>query len=262
MDPQQRAPETDGPTVGLLVTCVIDLFRPTAGDATVKLLEAAGCVIDVPSQTCCGQPAYNSGDTDDARSIARRVIEAFEGYDYVVVPSGSCGGMVSTHYPELFEPADPWRARAEALASRTYELTSFLTDVIGWDDVDAEYDGSVTYHDSCSGLRELDIKAQPRRLLAKVRGLRLVEMADPEVCCGFGGTFCVKYGEISNDMVSKKAGSIEATGADTVLAGDLSCLLNIAGRLRRLGSPVHVRHVAEVLAGMTDQVPPLGEPRG
>ncbi len=259
MNSRHRSQETGGPTVGLLVTCIIDLFRPTAGDATIRLLEAAGCTIDVPSQTCCGQPAYNSGDTEDARDVARGVIEAFERYDYVVVPSGSCGGMVRTHYAELFEPGDPWRSRAEDLASRTYELTSFLTDVIGWDEIDAEYLGSVTYHDSCSGLRELDIKAQPRRLLEKVRGLRLVEMADADVCCGFGGTFCVKYGEISNDMVTRKVQSIEATGADTLLAGDLSCLLNIAGRLRRLGSPVHVRHVAEVLAGLTDKVPPLGE---
>ncbi len=259
MNLDSRQQETDGPTVGLLVTCIVDLFRPTAGEATVKLLEAAGCKIDVPAQTCCGQPAYNSGDLEDSRSVARGVIEAFEGYDYVVVPSGSCGGMVRLHYPELFEASDPWRARAQAVASRTYELMSFLTDVIGWDGVDAEFVGRVTYHDSCSGLRELKIKEQPRHLLSKVRGLELIEMADADVCCGFGGTFCVKYGEISNDMVSKKVQAIEATGADTLLAGDLSCLLNIAGRLRRLDSDVHVRHVAEVLADMTDQVPPLGE---
>ena len=246
--------------VGLLVTCIVDLVRPSVGDATVKLLQGAGCTVDVPLQTCCGQPAFNSGDLHDARELARGVIAAFEKYEYVVVPSGSCGGMVKLHYVELFEPDDPWFARAEALAAKTFELVSFLTDVLRFDAIDARFDGRVTYHDSCSGLRELGISAQPRRLLSGVRGLELVEMAGTDVCCGFGGTFCVKYGEISNVMVSRKAAAIEATGAGTVLSGDLSCLLNIAGKLRRIGSRVQARHVAEVLAGMTHS-PAIGEKR-
>lgn len=250
----------DRPSVGLLATCIVDLFRPTTGDATVKLLEAAGCTVDVPLQTCCGQPAFNSGDSPDARTNAQTVIPAFEPYDYVVVPSASCGGMVKLHYPELFEPQDPWFERAQALSTKTFELVTFLTDVMRFAPIETRFEGKVTYHDSCSALRELGIAEQPRRLLANVEGLELVEMADSDVCCGFGGTFCVKYGEISNAMVTKKAEAVEATGAGTLLAGDLSCLLNIAGRLKRQGSGVVVRHVAEVLAGLT-HAPGLGERR-
>lgn len=236
----------------------MDLLRPTVGEAAVDLLQAAGCTVHVPLQTCCGQPAFNSGDLEDSREVAKRVIEAFEPYDYVVAPSGSCAGMVRLHYPELFAGDDAWAARARALAARTYELVSFLVDVIGVDDVDARFDGVVTYHDSCSALRELGVAEQPRRLLGKVAGLELRELPDVTTCCGFGGTFCVKYSEISNEMVTRKARAVESTGADTLLSGDLGCLLNIAGRLRRMGSPVRVRHVAEVLAGRTD-VPAIGE---
>src|SRR3954447_9109061 len=247
--------------VALLVTCLVDLFRPSIGFASVKLLEQAGCMVEVPrAQTCCGQPAYNSGDRDDARAIARRVIEAFAGYDYVVAPSGSCAGMVKMHYPELFADEPEMRARAEELAARTYELISFLVDVRGLDAVAARWDRKATYHDSCSGLRELGVKAQPRKLLRSVDGLELRELPGAEICCGFGGTFCVKYPEISDKMVGDKAAEIAATGADTVLAGDLGCLLNIAGKLTRLGVPVETRHVAEVLADMADEVPPIGAP--
>jgi len=249
------------PRIGLFVTCLVDLFRPTVGFATVKLLEEAGCVVEVPIQTCCGQPAYNSGDRATARNLAEQVIAAFEPFDYVVVPSGSCAGMIKHHYPTLFADDSDGRARAERLSARTFELTSFLTDVLGVDRVNAGYAGTVTYHDACSGLRELGIKDQPRRLLGTVAGLELREMEESEVCCGFGGTFCVKYPELSNRMVSDKAGHILATGADTVLAGDLGCLLNIAGKLQRDGATVHVRHVAEVLAGLTE-VPAMGEPEG
>lgn len=247
------------PRVGLFVTCLVDLFRPSVGFAAVKLLEEAGCQVEVPrTQTCCGQPAYNSGDRADARAIAGRTIAAFEGYDYVVAPSGSCAAMLREHYPALFE-GDPEMARKSAdLAARTYELISFLTDVRGLAGVEARYPGSVTYHDSCSGLRELGIKVQPRALLATVEGLSLSEMPDAEVCCGFGGTFCIKYPDISNTMVGEKAAAIESTGADTLLAGDLGCLLNMAGKLKRHGAKVSARHVAEVLAGMTDQ-PAIGE---
>src|SRR5215213_5466576 len=248
--------------VALLVTCLVDLFRPSIGFAAVKLLEEAGCVVEVPrAQTCCGQPAYNSGDRDDAKAIARRVIETFAGYDYVVAPSGSCAGMVKMHYPEMFADEPEMRARAEELASRTWELVSFLVDVRGISTVGARWNRTATYQDSCSGLRELGVKTQPRRLVSSVAGLELRELAGAEVCCGFGGTFCVKYPEISDKMVTDKALDIAATGAEAVLAGDLGCLLNIAGKLTRLGMPVETRHVAEVLAGMADEVPPIGASR-
>ncbi len=250
------------PRVALFVTCLVDLHRPTVGFAAIRLLEQAGCRVEVPrAQTCCGQPAYNSGDRATARGIAVQVMEAFGGYDYVVAPSGSCGGMISHHYAGLFRDDPGMLQKAEALAGRTYELTAFLADVMGIADTGARFDGVATYHDSCSGLRELGVKRQPRRLLAEVAGLELREMADPEVCCGFGGTFCVKYPEISTRMASDKAADVIATGADTLLAGDLGCLLNMAGRLSRLGSTVGARHVAEVLAGMTDEVAPIGMAR-
>ncbi len=246
--------------VALFVTCLVDLFRPTVGFAALKLLEQAGCDVSVPgAQTCCGQPAFNSGDRSNAQKVARGLIEAFEPFDYVVAPSGSCAGMIRKHYPELFADDDIWEARATALAGKTWELTSFLTDVVGFDAVDASYDGSVTYHDSCSGLRELGVKSQPRKLLDKVAGLNLTELPGAEVCCGFGGTFCVKYADISNAIVADKTEDILATGADTLLAGDLGCLMNMAGKLSREGRPVKVRHVAEVLADMTGDVAPISQ---
>jgi L-lactate dehydrogenase complex protein LldE len=250
------------PRVALFVTCLVDLYRPTVGFAAIKLLEAGGCQVEVPrAQTCCGQPAYNSGDRATTRDLARGILDALGGYDYVVVPSGSCGGMLRVHMPNLFDDDPNLRTRAAALADKTWELVSFLTDVLGVDRVEAAYQGTVTYHDSCAGLRELKVKAQPRRLLGSVAGLELAEMAEPEVCCGFGGTFCVKYPAISTRMVADKSADIAASGADTLLAGDLGCLLNMAGRLKREGSPVKVRHVAEILAGMAGAVPPIGEPR-
>ena len=245
--------------VGLLVTCLVDLMRPAVGFAAVKLLEDAGCAVEVPRQSCCGQPAFNSGDRATARALAEQVIATFEPYEYVVVPSGSCGGQVRVHYPELFHGDPNWHPRAQAFAAKTYELVSFLTDVLGVSKVAARYAGTATYHDSCSNLREMGVRAQPRRLLAGVGGLTLTELPDADVCCGFGGTFCVKYPAISNAIVTKKAEAVAATGADTLLAGDLGCLMNIAGKLQRLGRPVRVRHVAEVLAGMTDG-PAIGEP--
>jgi L-lactate dehydrogenase complex protein LldE len=213
-------------------------------------------VVEVPpQQTCCGQPGFNSGDRGDAKKIAEGVIATFDGFDYVVVPSGSCGGMIKTHYPELFAKGTPERAKADALAAKTFELVSFLTDVLKVADVKASFPATATYHDSCSGLRELGVKEQPRRLLRSVAGLKLVELTDAEVCCGFGGTFCVKYPEISNTMLAKKVKRIAATGADTLIAGDLGCLMNMAGKLKREGLPIHVRHVAEVLAGDTATAP-------
>jgi L-lactate dehydrogenase complex protein LldE len=254
---------TEPARVGLLVTCLVDLFRPSVGFAAVKLLEDAACSVEVPrAQTCCGQPAYNSGDKDDAKAIARQVIAAFAGYDYVVVPSGSCAGMVRVHYPEMFADEPETLAKAVELASRTYELTAFLADVRGMTNVIAGCSRTVTYHDACSGLRELGIKASPRRLLASVAGLKLAELPGAEICCGFGGTFGVKYPEISDKMVSDKIADIAATGADCVLAGDLGCLLQIAGKLSRAGSRIEARHVAEVLANMTETVPAIGKPKG
>jgi L-lactate dehydrogenase complex protein LldE len=250
-----------GRRVGLLVTCLVDLFRPTVGFAAVKLLEAAGCTVEVPSQTCCAQPAYNSGDRVSAKAVARQVIAAFAGYDYVVVPSGSCAGMIRAHYPEMFADEPQTLPAARELASRTHELVAFLVDVCGMTTVAARWPQTVTYHDGCSGLRELGIKAQPRALLASVDGLDLVELPGAENCCGFGGTFCVKYPQISDKMVTDKAADIAATGAGAVLAGDLGCLLNIAGKLSRLGVPVETRHIAEILADMTDDVPPIGANR-
>jgi L-lactate dehydrogenase complex protein LldE len=249
----------DAPRVGLFVTCLVDLFRPSVGFAAVKLLEAGGCTVEVPrAQTCCGQPAYNSGDRADARAIALQVIEAFEGYDYVVAPSGSCAAMLKEHYPTLLRDDPTLAVKADAFAERVHELVSFLTDVRGIEAMAAQFDGRASYHDGCSGLRELGIKVQPRALLAAVDGVELAEHEDAEVCCGFGGTFCVKYPEISNTMVTNKAESVESSGADTLLAGDLGCLMNLAGKLQRRGSAVRVRHVAEVLAGMAEG-PAIGE---
>jgi L-lactate dehydrogenase complex protein LldE len=245
--------------IGLFVTCLVDLIRPSVGFAAVKLLEDAGCTVEAPeSQTCCGQPAYNSGDRKDTIAIARNVIAAFRGFDYVVVPSGSCAGMIKLHYPELFADGSVERAAADDLAKRTYELVSFLVDVLKIETVDAAYEGTVTYHDSCSGLRELGIRSQPRSLLNTVRGLSINELNDSEVCCGFGGTFCVKYPGISNKMVEKKVANVVNSGAETLIAGDLGCLMNMAGKLKRQGSAIKVRHVAEILAGDLS-APPLAE---
>lgn len=248
------------PRVGLFVTCLVDLMRPSIGFAALKLLEQAGCKVEVPSQTCCGQPGYNSGDRATARDLAEQVIRSFSHCDYVVAPSGSCAGMIKAHYPELFADDPNLAPKAQALAAKTHELISFLVDVMKVKSVDASFDGAVTYHDSCSGLRELKIKTQPRQLLGTVKGLTMVEMNESEVCCGFGGTFAVKYGEISNSIVEKKTGNITESGAPTLLAGDLGCLMNMSGKLAREGKAIEVRHVAEVLAGMTDD-PPIGAPR-
>jgi L-lactate dehydrogenase complex protein LldE len=249
------------PRVGLFVTCLVDMMRPSVGFAAVKLLEQSGCRVEAPmSQTCCGQPAYNSGDRASTAKIAIQVIETFEGFDYVVAPSGSCAGMIAKHFPTLFAEGSPERARAQTLAAKTHELVSFLTRVRGMQKVEATLTATATYHDSCSGLRELAIKDEPRLLLASVKGLKLNEMSNPDVCCGFGGTFCVKYPDVSAQMTGEKTKAIAATNADLLLAGDLGCLMNMAGKLAREGSRVDVRHVAEVLAGDLS-APPIGKPR-
>ena len=259
-DVEKRLPGA-GKRVGLFVTCLVDLIRPSVGFAAVKLLENAGCKVVVPAQTCCGQPAYNSGDRAHTKAIARQTIADFTECDYVVAPSGSCAGMLAKHYPDLFDDEPDMSLKAAAFAAKCRELVSFLVDTLGVTSVQARYDGIVAYHDSCSGLRELGIERQPRQLLASVEGLRLVDLADREVCCGFGGTFAAKYGELSNAIVAQKSANIAASGADTLLAGDLGCLMNMAGKMQREGRTVRVRHVAEVLAGMT-QLPPIGESAG
>jgi L-lactate dehydrogenase complex protein LldE len=249
---------TDRPRVGLLVTCLADLFRPQVGFAAVKLLEQAGCDVEVPAQSCCGQPAYNAGDAKDAAALARNVIATFAGFDYVVVPSGSCGGMVKVHYPKLFANDPLWGPRADALAAKTHELFSFLVNVRGMKSVQATCEAKAAYHDSCSSLREMAVGPEPRLLLKSVDGLTVHDLAEKETCCGFGGFFSVKYPEISARMADDKIADAKRTGADTLLAGDLGCLLHLAGRISRKNVPLRVRHAAEVLAGMGDG-PAIGE---
>lgn len=237
--------------VGLFVTCLVDLMRPSIGFSALKLLDHPGVEVVVPErQTCCGQPAYNAGDRIDAIALARKFVAEFEGFDAVVAPSGSCSGMVRTHYAELLGDDPAWLGRAERLAAKTWELTQFLADVLKVDAVPGRFDGTVTYHDSCAGLREMGVKAQPRALLDMVAGLTLTEMTECETCCGFGGTFALKFGEISTRLADDKCKHVEAAGADAVVVGDLGCMLNIEGRLRRRGhAATQVLHVAEVLAG-------------
>ena len=237
--------------VGLFVTCLVDLMRPSIGFAAIRLLESGGAQVYVPpAQTCCGQPAYNSGDRADTIALARKLIGEFEGCDYLVTPSGSCAGMIRTHYEDVFTADPAMLARAQQLASKTYELTDFLQSVLKLDSVPGRFAGKVTYHDCCAGLRELGVKTQPRSLLAKVPELTLAEMPECETCCGFGGTFSIKFGEISARLADNKCLHVEQSGADAVVLGDLGCMLNIEGRLRRRGdTKTKVLHVAEVLAG-------------
>lgn len=251
---------TGRPRVGLFVTCLVDLIRPQIGFAAVKLLEAAGCDVEVPSaQTCCGQPAWNSGDDRHAADIARQVVDAFETFDYAVAPSGSCAGMLRQHYPEILALDARYAPRARALAAKSHELVSFLVNVRGMKRVEAQCQARVCYHDSCSSLREMRVKDEPRTLLSTVDGISIAELKEPEVCCGFGGLFAVKYPEISERMADDKIADVTATGADMLTGGDLGCLLHLAGRMERTGTPLRVRHVAEILAGMAGE-PALGEP--
>jgi len=247
------------PRVGLFVTCLVDLMRPSVGFAALRLLARAGAEVVVPDQqTCCGQPAYNSGDLVNARVLAQGVIDAFADFDHVVTPSGSCAGQIVHHYPKLFADDATWLAKAEGLAGRTFELTSYLVEHLDLNDTGAVFDGSATYHDSCAGLRELGVKKQPRQLLATVDGLALNEVEESEACCGFGGLFSIKYPDVSGAIVDKKANRVEATESDLLLGGDLGCLMNMAGKLKRRGSNVRVFHIAELLANMTD-APGVGE---
>ncbi len=235
--------------VALFVTCLVDQFFPAVGEATVQILRRLGVDVDFPEeQTCCGQPAFNSGYWNEAREVAGRMLAIFEPYDYVVAPSGSCVAMVKHFYPELFQADDQKRAKAAAFGAKIYELSQFLIHVLKKEDVGARFSGRVTYHDSCHSLRGLRIVDEPRRLLRAVRGLELVEMEDSDRCCGFGGTFAVKMADISAAMLRDKMESIRRTGARCVVSLDSSCLMQIAGMLHRQKIPIQTMHLAELLA--------------
>ncbi len=236
--------------VSLFVTCIIDQFFPQVGMAAVEVLESIGYEVDFPErQTCCGQPAFNTGFRAEARQVARHFLDVFRDAEYIVVPSGSCTSMVTHHYEELFAK-DPLRLEeTHRIIPRMWELSKFLLEVARVEDVGARYDGAVTFHDSCHGLRDLGIKEGPRRLLSHVRGLELREMDIAEECCGFGGTFSVKFPDVSGGMARTKIESIVKTGAGAVVGVDSSCLMQLQGALSRAGLPVRTLHLAEVLAG-------------
>ncbi len=236
--------------VSVFATCIIDQLFPQVGMAMCQVLERIGYEVDFPEeQTCCGQPAFNTGYRDEARQVARHFLKVFRGADYIVVPSGSCTAMITHHYPELFARESPLLAETERLLPRIREFSTFLLEVARVEDVGARFDGVVTFHDSCHGLRELGIKQGPRRLLAQVRGLTLREMEPPEECCGFGGTFAVKFPEVSGGMARAEIEAIQKTGAEAVVGIDSSCLLHLGGVLARAGLDIRTLHLAEVLAG-------------
>jgi L-lactate dehydrogenase complex protein LldE len=233
--------------VSLMITCLGDALFPDVGVATVRLLRRLGCTVEFPqAQTCCGQPHFNSGYHHDARDLARHTIQAFAQAGTVVTPSGSCAAMVKLEYPELFRDDLVWHGRAEDLAHRTYELSDFLVNVLGREDVGARFEGKATYHMSCH-LRGLGLAQEPERLLRQVKGLTLVPLPRADECCGFGGAFSVRMPAISGAMVKDKAAFVEQTGADFVVATDAGCLMNIEGCLRRRGSKVRALHLAQVL---------------
>lgn len=236
--------------VSLFVTCLVDQMWPSVGTSAVEVLRRAGCEVEFDQrQTCCGQPAFNTGYRNEARALARRFIEIFESSkaEAIVSPSGSCTAMVH-HFRELFAEDEKWRDRAGKVAERTHEFASFLVNVLGVDDLGASFNGRVTWHDACHGLRDLNLHSEPRRLIRNVRGVEFVEMANADACCGFGGTFSVKYPEISVAILDNKIESIERAGVRAVVSGDASCLMQIGGRLTRKASPVRTMHLAELLA--------------
>ena len=235
--------------VSLFVTCIVDQVFPQVGIAITEVLERLGYQVDFPkAQTCCGQPAFNSGYADEARKIARHFLDVFRDSETIIVPSGSCTSMIAHHFADLFEHDPKLLAEAHALEPRVWEFSRFLLEVARVEDVGARFHGVVTYHDSCHALRELKIKSGPRKLLAKVQGLTLAEMGAAEECCGFGGTFSVKFAEVSGAIARTKIDSIARTGVDTVVSIDSSCLMQIDGALRRAGSSIRTMHLAEVLA--------------
>ena len=229
--------------------CLVDTIYPEVGEAMVHVLRKLGASLNCPTdQTCCGQPAFNSGYRGEARIAARRFIEVFENSDIVVCPSGSCVNMVRNHYPELFRNDPQWLKRAEKLVSRTYEFSEYLVDVLGTGDLGAAYNGKVTYHDSCHLLRGIGVREQPRKLLQNITGTEFIEMNKSDCCCGFGGSFAIKYADISSAMVTEKVNNIITSGADTVVGCDMGCLMNIQGMLSRMGSNIKVMHIAQLLA--------------
>jgi L-lactate dehydrogenase complex protein LldE len=235
--------------VSLFVTCLVDQLWSSVGMSSVAVLRRVGCEVEFDDrQTCCGQPAFNTGYRNEARQVAKRFIEVFEEStaDAIVSPSGSCTAMVH-HFPELLSEEPQWRARAEAVAARTHELSTFLIRVLSVEDVGASWQGKLTWHDACHGLRDLNIHLEPRRLIRNVRGAEFVELENAEACCGFGGTFSVKYPEISLAILDQKIEAIERAGVQAVVSGDASCLMQIGGRLSRKGSSVRVMHLAELL---------------
>jgi L-lactate dehydrogenase complex protein LldE len=235
--------------VSLFVTCIVDQVFPQVGIAITQVLERLGYQVDFPkAQTCCGQPAFNSGYTEEARKIARHFLDVFRDSETIIVPSGSCTSMISHHFADIFENDLQLLAKAQALEPRVFEFSRFLLEVAGVEDVGARFDGVVTYHDSCHALRELRIKAGPRKLLSKVRGLTLAEMTTAEECCGFGGTFSIKFPEVSGAMARTKIDSIQQTGASTIVSIDSSCLMQLQGVIDRAGLPIRTLHLAEVLA--------------
>jgi len=235
--------------VALFVTCIVDQVFPQVGIAITQVLERLGYEVDFPeAQTCCGQPAFNSGYPDQARIIAKHFLDVFRDSEYIIVPSGSCASMISHHFADIFENDPKLLAEVHRLEPRVWEFSRFLLEVAGVDDVGARFDGIVTYHDSCHALRELHIKAGPRQLLAKVRGLTLAEMDIAEECCGFGGTFSIKFPEVSGAMARTKIDSIQKTGASTIVSIDSSCLMQLQGVIDRAGLSLRTRHLAEILA--------------
>ena len=236
--------------VSLFITCLVDQLCPDVGVATVKVLEKAGCEVSFDErQTCCGQPAFNTGYRQEARKFATRFIEIFESSDAdaIVSPSGSCVAMVK-HFYELFPNDKSWRHRAENIAVKTHELSSFLVNVLHIENVGAKLSGKITWHDACHALRDLKVKNEPRKLLQNVENAELIELKGADECCGFGGTFSVKYAEISAAILDKKIENIENSSADFVVACDASCLMQIGGRLSRNGSKIKPKHIAEILA--------------
>jgi len=251
MDPKGPIP------VSLFFTCLADAFSPGVCSATVEVLERFGATVRVPlSQTCCGQPAFNSGNRKEARAMARKFLLSFPDDGYIVTPSGSCAAMVKHGYPVLFRDEPPMLARARAVGERIYELTQFLVDVLGVTDPKSDFSGKVTYHDSCHLRRGLGVVEAPRKLLRAVPGVEFVEMEESDRCCGFGGVFSLKYPQISCKMTERKVERILATGASYVTSGDLGCLLNIGGLISRIGYPVKAIHLAEILAGKPKETPP------
>jgi L-lactate dehydrogenase complex protein LldE len=235
--------------ITLFVQCLVDGLYPEVGEALLAIFRKLALSVDCPpAQTCCGQPAFNAGHRAAARAAARHFIETFEHAEVIVCPSGSCVHMVKNHYTELFAGQPQWQQRAAEIGRRTFEFTQFLVDILGVDALESRYQGKVTYHDSCHLLRGLGVAKQPRQLIRNITGVELIEMTDSDYCCGFGGTFSVKYPEISTAMVDKKIENIVASGADIVTGCDISCLMNIQGRLSRKGSPVQVLHIAQLLA--------------